>query len=765
MNLRRRLGIEWLIIGLFASLLVFFANRWEGTSSFDNLFYDQLSGLSRPAADPGILLVNIDDRSLAKIGKWPWPRSVHAGMVERLQKAAPRSITLDIILSETGDTNGDAALAAAMKGAAPVIMPLHFISPGSDGKAYDIIPPAPIFARAANRIGHVNLELDSDGVVRHTQLCFDPESDRKSWPHMMEQVYRADRNVPSRAYGSVPCGRSLLIPYAARGSHQEVSYSDVLDGGVPEEMIRGRDIIIGASATGLGDAYPVPFGDGGILAGSEIMANMLRAIKGNSFIKYTPQWASAVLSLLPMWLLLIGFLWWTPRTALIASLSLLGLVLAGVAVALHFGLWFPPGAAVLGLLLVYPLWGWRRLQAMSDFMGSELMELEREGEIVPVPVRQADAADLVGRQSAALASAIDHMRDLRRFVSDAMADLPDPMVVTDLKARVTMTNILVEKRLGRGIIGLIFDDVMASVVIPEQRDMVLNYIQSHDAKKARQLLAEAEGPVPITSEFVRFQTRDGSTFVMRESLVQNASGTHLGYIYYLADITALATAEAERERLLQLLSHDMRAPQSAIIASLEGALDEAAKKRIERNARLTMQLAQDFVEIARMGETEFAGEDVILPDLIRDVADNYWPMAKERSIRITVADHSDSGFVLAEPEGLSRAFANLIDNAIKFSPDNSAIQISIDRIIRDDRPYLAAVITDTGDGIAPEILPHLFQRFASGGEQRGRSKGTGLGLTYVLAVTERHGGIVKGGNNESVGAFFTIELPEALEES
>ncbi|MFC4290868.1 CHASE2 domain-containing protein [Sphingorhabdus arenilitoris] len=764
MNLRRRLGIEWLIIGLIASLLVFFANRWEGTSSFDNLFYDQLSSISRPAADPDILLVNIDDRSLAEIGKWPWPRTVHAQMIERLQKAEPRSITLDVILSEPGNADGDAALAAAMKGPAPVIMPLHFISPGSDGRAYDVVPPAPAFADAASRIGHVNLEFDSDGVVRRTQLCFDPEGNGNSWPHMMEQVYRVTRNDPSRPYRAVRCGKTLLIPYAARGSHREVSYSDLLNNELPADMIQGRDVIIGASATGLGDAYPVPFGDGGILAGSEIMANALRAIKDDSFILITPKITTDLLSLLPMWLLLIGFLRWLPRTALLASLSMLVLLLAAVAIALRSGIWFPPGAAVLGILLVYPLWGWRRLQAMSDFMSSELLELEREGETVPIPVRQANAADLVGRQSASLASAIDHMRDLRRFVSDAMSDLPDPMVVTDLNARVTMTSDLVEKRLGQSIIGYILDDVMARVVIPEHRDMVLKYLQSHDAKKAKQRVTEAEGPAPITTEFVRFQTTDGGTFVMRESLVQNASGAHLGYIYYLADITALATAEAERERLLQLLSHDMRAPQSAIIASLEGTMDDGAKKRIERNARLTMQLAQDFVEMARMGETEFAGEDVILLDLIRDVADNYWPLAKERGITINITDNSDSGFILAEAQGLSRAFANLIDNAIKFSPDNSSITVTIDRIKLESGPFLSVTVADQGDGIAPEILPHLFQRFATGGNQRGRSKGTGLGLTYVLAVTERHGGTVEGGNNEAAGAYFTVQLPESLEE-
>ena len=763
MNLRLRLGIEWLLIALFATVLVFFANRWEGAHSFDHLLYDQLSSVARPTADDNTLLVNIDDRSLATIGKWPWPRSVHAELISKLQAATPRSIALDVILSENGDPVGDAALAEAMSGDAPVIMPLHFVSPGSEGREYDVVPPAPVFAEAVTAIGQVNLTFDSDGVLRRAALCFDPEGDGKSWPHLMEQVYRASSNDPSRAYRQQPCGESLLIPFSKRGSHTEISYSDILEGSVPAELIAGRDVIIGASATGMGDSFPVPFGDGGLLAGSEIMANMLRAIKQDSFIQPVAKPLVIALSLLPMWLLMIGFLRWSPRTTLAVSLTLIALILLGSGAGLGLGFWFPPSAALLGLLLVYPLWGWRRLQAMSAFMATELRELEDEGETLPIRVRQADAGDLVGRQSQALAGAIDHMRDLRLFVSDTLSDLPDPMVVTDVEGRITLTNDLVDRRLQRSIRGLLFKDVMENAVIPEQREAVFAYIDK--GKSEGTLVLEEEGRDNLVPrlEFIRFNATRGDVFVMRQSAIESANGELQGYIYYLADITALATAEAEREQVLQLLSHDMRAPQSAIIASLEGQLDEEARKRIERNARRTMRLAQDFVDMARMGESEFSGEDVLLANLLRDVADNFWPLAKERGLSIEVEDKSKGAFVLAEPDGLSRAFSNLIDNAIKFSTDDSIVHINIDRVEQDEAPYLRINITNSGDGIAPDILPRLFQRFVTGGQQSGRVKGTGLGLNYVQAVVKRHGGSISAENIEEGGARFSMVLPEAVE--
>ncbi len=759
MNLRLRLSIEWLLIGLVSSIIVLAATRWDGTASFDYLFYDQLSSVSRPPADDNVLLVNIDDPSLATLGNWPWPRSTHAKLIQILQASKPRSITLDVILSESGIVDDDVALAAAMRGGAPVFVPLHFSAPGDNGRAYNVIPPAPIFAQAASGIGQVDVVFDRDGTVRQVKLCADPENDSNHWPHIMELAYRSGSAKASPAYARNACEKTLLLPFAKRGTHSEISYADILDGGVPTDLIKGRDIIIGASAAGMRDNFPVPLGDGGLLAGSEVMANMLTAIKRDSFITPVSYTVILLFSLLPMWLLLIGFLQWTPRTALITSIGMVFIILIGSAAGLTVGIWFPPGAALLGMLLVYPLWGWRRLQAVSDFMASELNALENEGEAIPLKVRQAKAGDLVANQSAALAGAIDHMRDLRHFIADTISDLPDPMIVTNLNDIVTMNSQLVETRLGRSILGLKFNNVLDATVVAEHRMLVADYISRNTTVQK----PVGVGPISTTTEFVRFSTINGNTFVMRKSAIEATDGAIVGYIHYLADISALAQAEDERERVLQLLSHDMRAPQSAIIALMSGKIDAKARARIERNARRTMQLAQDFVDIARMSETEFAGEDILLPALVRDTADNFWPLAKERGISIVVGGECDDGFVFGEPDILSRAFANLIDNAIKFSPDNGIIDISIMRITSAVSNLITVKICDQGRGIDPDILPRLFQRFATGGDHKGRVKGSGLGLSFVSAVIKRHRGSVSAENIGGGGACFTMTLPEADE--
>ncbi len=758
MNIRLRLTIEWLLIGIAGTLLVFAAHRWDGAASFDNLFYDQLTSAFRPPADKDILLVNIDDASLYALGQWPWPRSTHAALLSKLQSAGPRTITLDILLSESGDSTNDQLLAKSMSGPSPVYIPLHFSTPGNEGRAYDVVPPVTAFAQSAAGIGQVDVVSDSDGTVRRARLCSDPNSDGNRWPHLMELAFRGSDQKISPAYSRTLCEKAVLIPYSKRGGYSEISYIDIINGDVPTNLIKNRDVIIGATALGMQDNFPVPYADGGILSGSEIMANILAAIKRDNFVRPAPIALIIALSLMLLWLLLLGFLRLSPRLSLIISVTFVVIILATSATALRFGLWLPPGAALLGILLVYPLWGWRRLQSISDFMASELKDLSIEDESLPIKLGSKSASDLVGRQSVALAGAIDHLRDLRRFIANAMADLPDPMLVTDEHGKVTLVNDLVTERLDQKIVGFRLRDVLDQVAIPEHRAMVADYI----SKRHVRIPAIAPNS-PSQLEFVRFKTTEGDTFVMRQSAIESADGNLLGYVYYLADITALTRAEEEREQVLQLLSHDMRAPQSAIIASLSGELDSTARKRIESNARRTMQLAQDFVDIARMGETEFAGEDLLLADLLRDVADNFWPLASERQLTITINDQSDAAFVLAEADSLTRAFSNLVDNAIKFSPDGATIVIDVERKFEGNVSFISIKITDSGTGIAADILPRLFQRFVTTVQQSGRAKGTGLGLTYVLAVIERHSGSITASNVEEGGSCFTILLPEATE--
>ena len=385
MKLRRRLGLEWAGVAIIASLIVALLGHWNSLSSFDNLLYDQLTDWSRPEAPEDVLIIAIDEDSLAKLGKWPWDRNRHAELFNVVSTANPKAVAFDILLSENGDEETDRALATSMANTENLILPVHFVVPGQNGAPFDAKEPIPAFANIAAALGHVALAFDSDGAVRRTNLCFGGEGQDQPWPHLVEQVYRTVHGEHSAAYDrGEECNEPLLFRYAERGSFSTISYVSVISGEVPPAFFKDRIILVGATAQGLGDQHPVPLGDGGTMAGVEIMANMLGTMQRDDFITPMPFWLQLVLSLVPLWILLIGFWRWRPRTILLVSIGLIATVLITSLGLLSAQFWFAPGAALVGLALVYPIWGWRRLQATSDFMDEELQNFRASKAEIPV---------------------------------------------------------------------------------------------------------------------------------------------------------------------------------------------------------------------------------------------------------------------------------------------------------------------------------------------------------------------------------------------
>ena len=751
MRLRQRLGIEWLAVAALASCLVAALSFWDSVSPFDNLVYDQLSAIDRRAPPTDIMIVEIDEDSLAAYGKWPWPRYRHAELLEQLAVGNPKAIGFDILLSEAGDRDADAALARAMANASKLFLPLHFVVPGSNGADYDVALPIKPMEQAADGLGHVNLPLDTDGVVRRAALCFGDKSSGSDWPHLMEMVYRSVEGHPSPAYQRLAdCDQTLLMPFARRGAYQSIPFAALASGEVPAAFLDDKILLVGATANGLGDQYSVPLGDGGTLAGVEIMANLYSAMVRDDFIVPLSRAPQLALSLLPLWILLLGFWRWTPRRTIIVSFGLILMILLCSALLLKFSFWFAPGAALLGVILVYPVWGWRRLQATSDFMDSELQQFDRSKIDIPIMRSELGPVDLITGQAERLTHAISHVRDLRRFISDALRNLPDPMFITDLDGKVIFVNQLAQAGMEDGPHDLALDDMLQRFVSANDLESVKDYLDL----KSR----------PAKNDYVEFTSYHGEIFAMRRAPVMSNDGILKGHIHYLADITEMAHAAELREEILQLLSHDMRAPQAAILALLDGKDEDEFIGRIKRHARHTLALADNFVGLARIDSSEFSGEDILLSELVAEASDGLWPLCKARNIRCEIDDQSDGAFVNGEPSSLYRSFVNLIDNAIKYSPDGGVVTILIRVTELDRQSFVSVAFADQGKGITEQMLGQLFERFASDDVMaRSSIKGAGLGLNFVAKVMERHGGNIRGENRRDGGACFTVLLPLAAD--
>ncbi|MET0375821.1 MAG: ATP-binding protein, partial [Rhizorhabdus sp.] len=520
-----------------------------------------------------------------------------------------------------------------------------------------------------------------------------------------------------------------------------ISFVDLIDGKVPPELLADRYILIGATADGMGDSYPTPTsGTTSQMAGVEIQANLLDALlRGDAITPASQRWV-LVGALAPLWLLLIGFVRLSPRGTANLTLALVVLVLA-----LTFGLvrfahvWLPPAGALIGLLFVYPLWGWRRLHAISSYMTDELRLLQSEGDAFPRQ-RRADSSREITLQANLLGQAIDRLRDLRRFLSDAIGRLPDALYVTDLDGRIALTNAE-----GRRLASRL--DVPAGTGA-DLRDLLACF-----------RITDGGAPSPFAGKAsdqggAEAATEDGGSFEIRYVAQRDATDAHVGWIVRIVDISPLKQAERHREEALQLLSHDMRAPQSAILTLLRGPeamVPKPISTRIESLANRTLELAEDFVQLARAEAKPLQPEPLDLNDVAIDAADALWPEARTRGIRVDVDGVDDPHMVDGDRQLLTRAVINLIGNAIKYS-DKGVIRCALSELDGNIR----LTIADQGVGMSEAQRAKLFERF-----QQGPREGIGLGLALVRTVVARHHGTIDCESAPGNGTTFTIGLPKS----
>ncbi len=215
-----------------------------------------------------------------------------------------------------------------------------------------------------------------------------------------------------------------------------------------------------------------------------------------------------------------------------------------------------------------------------------------------------------------------------------------------------------------------------------------------------------------------------------------------------------ARAEADlandiKDEFLALLSHELRTPLTSILGwsqmLTDVALDDEASKRaieiIVRNARAQKQLIDDLLDISRIitGKLRLEVQPVKLASIIEAVVDTARPAADAKNIHLQIAFDPRTSPILGDPDRLQQIIWNLLTNAIKFTPKEGRVQVWFERV----ESHVEITVKDTGQGIAPELLPHVFDRFRqSDSSSTRRHGGLGLGLSIVRQLVELHGGTV-----------------------
>ncbi len=763
---RSRLVLEWLGLTIAASALVAVLLLTGATARLDNGIYDFALRLHQRPAPANIVIVGFDDQTMRKQGEWPWPRQFHAAILSKIARDKPRSIIFEVLLAMKGSASGDEALLEVMR-RAPIFLPelLDERGPGAGGY---LTSPAAELARAAAGLGRSNPTPDSDGIVRRAVLLSQVQG--KPLPHLMvsaaghKTVNRILRENTSRAYprGAIPPPDEALIPYAGpSGRYAHVSALDVIDGKVAPGFFRDKFVLVGGTAPGLLDNYPTPLSGVAGMPNVEIDANILDAVLRGLLIRAAPLPVQLALSLGFLWVFCYGILRLKPHQLVIQGLLGAVVCLGGaVACIVWLRVWLPPTPVLITGTLLQVVWASRRLQAASDYLARELADLQSRagGAIVPGMGRSGPIiGDSVSRQMILIDETRDRIRALRRFVNDVLANFPDPVMVVSARGRILTFNqaaTLLGRRLGH------------TIEIGAQIQPLLEDLETA-AGDGRRLWPPLLVPGEETPRGVG---PGGRILEARYTITGENDGEPRGWTIQLVDVTALVSAMRQREEALKLFTHDMRAPQSAILAALDHkefqSVPAALREGIQRNALRTLSLADGWVRLAQAESTDYTFEPIDLFHTLSDATDALWSIAQAASIEVVIHDPGREYVVSADRGLLSRALINLIDNAIKASSPGKSVICTLGPTQLHGRPAVALTVADKAYGMSRDQRANLFKRFARttthGADGRSRPvrfDSVGLGLAVVHTVVTRHNGHIDCESEVDIGTTFTISLP------
>lgn len=325
---------------------------------------------------------------------------------------------------------------------------------------------------------------------------------------------------------------------------------------------------------------------------------------------------------------------------------------------------------------------------------------------------------------------------------------------------------------------IITPNYFIDAVHPEDRERVAAELQeSQNSDK----IYDSEYRIICPDGTIQWVSTRGKTYFDRENFPQSMMGIvrqitdrkleseELKKIY---DLERKARDEAEeanraKDYFLAIVSHELRSPLNSILGwakiLLTKQVDDATRKNaletIERSAKSQAKLIEDLVDMGRVasGKLRLELRPVNLFDIVNNIYNQQKPLTESKKVQLEFVHNSTQAEVFGDVIRLQQVFTNLLNNALKFTPEGGSIKIDMD--VTSNK--VEVNIIDSGQGIAPEFLPNIFRQFAQADERTASDKsGLGLGLSIVKTLVEKHNGFVKA-HSEGIGrgATFTVAFP------
>ncbi len=705
----------------------------------------------RPSlAGSPVVIVYLDAQSYEREGQnpsLPWDRKLHARLLDRLSHAGAKLVVFDILFDRPGrDQEADTALAAAIRRNGRVVLSGELTRTGSSPEAADgavqnvVTPPLKLFRDAAAGWGLANCIIDPDIIVRRHFTGFDADGE----PSLSTA---AARNLGIKSSGER--GDRWLNYYGGPLSVPYRSYSDVLSGDVPDAELKDRIVFVGARPTTGGfpdrrDEFRsplMPFSREVLMPAVEAHAvQMLNLVRGD-WLERPPAWKERTGLLVSAfglaWLL---FLFRPLQAALVALVLEMALIAGVVALLLHQHVWFP-------WLLVAVV------QIPGALAGSSLFRTVEW-------LRQKRVYELRRREDES------KIREQAELIDKAQ----DAILVHDLDGRVTYANPGDERLYGFSLDKLRRLD-------PEAARFGTNSSLVRTARETALAKGEWLGEL--------HQSGTGSRPIIVQSrwtLIRDSAGNPKALLCVNTDITEKKRLEAEFFRAQRMesigalasgMAHDLNNALSPILMGVQLIRGRVADEELLRMLEVMETNTHRGAEMVRqvlMFSKGHGGamEPVDLGPLIREmeaIARQTFP----KSIRVSSFVATDLWRTTGNPTQLHQVLLNLCVNARDAMPEGGELSLAADNVALSAEEaaawpgaqagdHVLLLVTDSGTGIPPELLPKIFEPFFS---TKAPDKGTGLGLSTTMRIVKAHGGFVRVKSQPGEGTTFEIHLPKA----
>jgi PAS domain S-box-containing protein len=380
---------------------------------------------------------------------------------------------------------------------------------------------------------------------------------------------------------------------------------------------------------------------------------------------------------------------------------------------------------------------------------------------------------LFARNLAARQRATDVLHAERERFRTTLTSIGDAVVVADAQGRITLLNPVAQTLTGWG-----------DEAVGQPLEAVFRIVSEATREKVENPVSRVIrlGTIVGLANHTVLIAKDGRELPIDDSgaPIRDARGRIVGVVLVFRDITerrgserALEDADRRKDEFLAMLAHELRSPLAPIrnaahTLGLLGPGDDRVRwvsGVLERQVGLMTRLVDDLLDVSRItsGKVTLQRESVSVRAVLAQAVEAARPSAEGRGQALEMDVPEDAGWVDGDPARLAQAVGNLLDNAIKYTEDGGRIWLRA-RVEADE---VVIAVEDTGAGIHPELLPHVFDLFIQADRSLERKQGgLGLGLTLVRRLVEMHGGRVEAASpGPGLGSAFTIRLPRLAVEA